>query len=483
MNKLNIILVSLLIFLSLFFLAVLQKEEIKNVIRPYYNEYMPIHSKNELERLLNEQSEYFKKIAMSSFDHLINPENIKLTLTKISEKNKDVIDNLKIIKYKADFLTLEKRIPELGPSYIASTQDKLYIMQENGLFFSANLDEFGNESIAVSFLQSNLKKFTKYFDFYAPGQFGIKDILIFKGNLYVSYVRELKHNCFNTSVLKAELSEFLDFSILYSPKDCAERDNLEKFNAHQSGGRMYAYKDKKILLSTGEFRNRLLSQDLNSDFGKILEIDAFSGKAILISMGHRNPQGLYYSSKYDDIWSTEHGPFGGDELNRNLSPEISKIENYGWPIASYGAHYGSGYYQKSGSKLVLIEDRENYKYKKAPLYKSHEKHGFVEPVLHFSPSVGISQVIEIDTKFAQDQSSRALMLGTMGYAVTDFTPSLSLFILSLNPSNKIIERKQIIMNERIRDLIYDPAKDDIYFSGDSNAIIGKISYCDDKSNC
>ena len=483
MNKINIFLVPLVISLSLFFFAAIQNQQAKNAIRGIYNEYIPIHSNNELESLLNEQSEYFKKIAMSSFNDLISLENIKLTLTKISEENKDDSDHLKIIKYKADFLTLEKRHPELGPSYIAYNQDKLYIMQENGLFFSANIDDFGNEVISVSLLQSNLNKFTQYFDFYAPGQFGVKDILILNGNLYVSYVRELEHNCFNTSVLKAELSEVLDFSMLYSPEECIKRDKLEKFNAHQSGGRMYAYKDNKILITIGEYKNRLQAQDLSSDFGKIMMIDAFSGEGILISMGHRNSQGLYYSNKYDDIWSTDHGPFGGDELNRHRSPEIGKIENYGWPIASYGAHYGSGSYQKSGSKLVLIEDRKNYRYKKAPLYKSHEKHGFVEPLLHFSPSVGISQVIEIDTKFAQDQSSRALMLGTMGYAVTDFTPSLSLFILSLNPSNQIIERKQIIMNERIRDLIYDPAKDDIYFSGDSNAIIGKISYCDDKSNC
>ena len=161
MNKINIFLVPLVISLSLFFFAAIQNQQAKNAIRGIYNEYIPIHSNNELESLLNEQSEYFKKIAMSSFNDLISLENIKLTLTKISEENKDDSDHLKIIKYKADFLTLEKRHPELGPSYIAYNQDKLYIMQENGLFFSANIDDFGNEVISVSLLQSNLNKFTQ----------------------------------------------------------------------------------------------------------------------------------------------------------------------------------------------------------------------------------------------------------------------------------------------------------------------------------
>ena len=80
--------------------------------------------------------------------------------------------------------------------------------------------------------------------------------------MYVSYVRELEHNCFNTSVLKAELSEVLDFSMLYSPEECIKRDKLEKFNAHQSGGRMYAYKDNKILITIGEYKSRLQAQDL-----------------------------------------------------------------------------------------------------------------------------------------------------------------------------------------------------------------------------
>ena len=55
------------------------------------------------------------------------------------------------------------------------------------------------------------------------------------------------------------------------------------------------------------------------------------------SYGHRNPQGLAIHPETGDIWTHEHGPQGGDELNR-----IQAGENYGWPVIGYGVNYGSG---------------------------------------------------------------------------------------------------------------------------------------------
>jgi glucose/arabinose dehydrogenase len=56
----------------------------------------------------------------------------------------------------------------------------------------------------------------------------------------------------------------------------------------------------------------------------------------LYSIGHRNPQGAAVKPGTSDLWSTEHGPQGGDELNRVLPGR-----NYGWPLVSYGCPYGS----------------------------------------------------------------------------------------------------------------------------------------------
>jgi glucose/arabinose dehydrogenase len=91
----------------------------------------------------------------------------------------------------------------------------------------------------------------------------------------------------------------------------------------------------------------VLAQDLRTTYGKVLKItldgaaapgNPFIGQADadprIFSYGHRNPQGADLHPGTGDLWTMEHGPRGGDELNR-----IEAGENYGWPIVSYGENY------------------------------------------------------------------------------------------------------------------------------------------------
>ena len=77
------------------------------------------------------------------------------------------------------------------------------------------------------------------------------------------------------------------------------------------------------------------------DDGRIPADNPFVGEADvrpeIWSYGHRNPQGLAIHPETGDIWATEHGPQGGDELNL-IRPGM----NYGWPVVGYGMNYGSG---------------------------------------------------------------------------------------------------------------------------------------------
>ena len=77
------------------------------------------------------------------------------------------------------------------------------------------------------------------------------------------------------------------------------------------------------------------------DDGRIPADNPFIGRAgiepSIWSYGHRNPQGLAIHPETGDIWATEHGPQGGDELNL-----IQPGRNYGWPVIGYGVNYGSG---------------------------------------------------------------------------------------------------------------------------------------------
>ena len=86
------------------------------------------------------------------------------------------------------------------------------------------------------------------------------------------------------------------------------------------------FNDNHILLSVGEYQNRHLAQNKKSINGKIIKINVNTKNYEIISMGHRNPQGLYFDKENNFILETEHGPFGGDEINLIEVEEINGDE-------------------------------------------------------------------------------------------------------------------------------------------------------------
>lgn len=130
------------------------------------------------------------------------------------------------------------------------------------------------------------------------------------------------------------------------------------------GGRILIGQDGNLIISTGERSDlvtRPQAQSLNSGLGKVIRItkdgsaapgNPFAGQANarpeLYSYGHRNVQGLAVNPATGDLWETEFGPRGGDEINR-----IQPGKNYGWPTITYGIEYsgekvGAGIQQKEG---------------------------------------------------------------------------------------------------------------------------------------
>ncbi len=90
------------------------------------------------------------------------------------------------------------------------------------------------------------------------------------------------------------------------------------------------------------------------DDGRIPTDNPFVGREgaepSIYSYGHRNPQGLLVHPETGDVWAIEHGPQGGDELNRILPGR-----NYGWPVVGYGVNYGSGAAIHSGTHREGME--------------------------------------------------------------------------------------------------------------------------------
>jgi aldose sugar dehydrogenase len=130
------------------------------------------------------------------------------------------------------------------------------------------------------------------------------------------------------------------------------------------GGRIVFDNTGNLLVSTGErsdLSTRPLAQSVTAALGKILRITKDGAPATgnptfsqsgalpeLYSIGHRNPQGLAIHPVTGELWQSEHGPRGGDEINR-----VQAGSNYGWPTITYGIEYsgaviGSGIQQQTG---------------------------------------------------------------------------------------------------------------------------------------
>ena len=137
-----------------------------------------------------------------------------------------------------------------------------------------------------------------------------------------------------------------------------------------------AFDDQGYLyITSGERGSRPMIQDLTNHLGKIIRlrdtgavpndnpfIDVAGALPEIYTYGHRNPQGIAVDRKTGTLWSVEHGPRGGDELNR-----IEAGKNYGWPVITYGEEYRGG---KIG--------------------EGTHKDGMEQPVYYYLPSIATS---------------------------------------------------------------------------------------------
>ena len=273
-----------------------------------------------------------------------------------------------------------------GSGYIDFHDNNLIVLSVRGVLGYSN--DF-TKKLKFKQIKNNIDEFISLEQFKKSHKFSLKDLLINNNVIYISYTEEIKENCWNTSLIYADFNyQNIEFKKMFSSEKCIDSKNNKdnEFEPLQSGGRIINFDKQNILLSIGDYRNRFLAQDKKSVNGKIIKIDKSNLNYEIYTMGHRNPQGLYYDNKNNFILETEHGPDGGDEINLI---EVYKTDekdppNYGWAISSAGEHYGG---------KDKIENKA--KYKKYPLYKSHSEHGFIEPLKSFVPSIGISEILQI----------------------------------------------------------------------------------------
>ncbi|MCB1643409.1 MAG: PQQ-dependent sugar dehydrogenase [Xanthomonadales bacterium] len=197
------------------------------------------------------------------------------------------------------------------------------------------------------------------------GQGGLLDVLIdpdFATNqrLYLSYAHgDATANA--TRVIRARLVDqhLTDVRVLFTAQP-------SKATSVHYGGRLLMLPDGSLLLSLGDgFDERESAQDLATHLGKIVRFgrdgeipldNPFSGRNDALpeiwTLGHRNVQGLSLDPLSGAVYAHEHGPRGGDEINR-----IEPGRNYGWPLATFGVDYSG----------ALISPFQRYPDTEAPL--------------------------------------------------------------------------------------------------------------------
>ena len=214
----------------------------------------------------------------------------------------------------------------------------------------------------------------------AGGQGGLLDVVLDSDfarsrTVYFCYSEPAPTNngTNSTALAKAQLSAdqttLENLQVIFSQRP-------KKASQLHFGCRIVERRDGTLLLTLGErYHFKEEAQNLQNHLGKIVRIhkdgsvpkdNPFVGRSDALpeiwSYGHRNPQGAALAPD-GSYWMNEHGPQGGDEINR---PTAGK--NYGWPVITYGENYGSG---KIGDG------------------KTHQA-GMEQPVHHWTPSIAVS---------------------------------------------------------------------------------------------
>ena len=213
-------------------------------------------------------------------------------------------------------------------------------------------------------------------------------------------------------------------------------------------GSRIAFDDTHLYFSVGDRGNRPNGQNLETHAGSILRlnvdgsvpkdnpfVDVEGARNEIWSYGHRNPQGLVWDGINHRLWSIEHGPRGGDELNL-----IARGGNYGWPVISYGKEYTSFRAVGEGT----------------------HKEGMEQPKKFYIPSIAPGSLIQYS-----------------GDSFPEWKGNLFAGALKLRHINRIEldqegnaiaeERLMEDLNERIRALLQSP-EGWIYFSTDNGKI-------------
>jgi hypothetical protein len=391
-----------------------------------------------------------------------NPEKVEKIKSQL--KKKQVVE-IKISDNETQSFVANSF--NVGVKKVIELKDKTAFVIYNGFndnFDEKNIEIYTQSGTLIKNLQSKKINLPNHFTLQRNG--GVKTIISFNGKK-MALISSNEKDCYFASLFLIN-----DQKELFRSNCLPE---IAKNNDFNGLGSSNVHLTDKILFSLGTpekhaSKNSILAQLDNSKFGKILEINKDnlinsinSGEELKIeifSKGHRVPQGL--SVLRNNIFNVEHGPKGGDELNK-----VIKGKNYGWPTVSYGTNY----LKDNGG------DGSSFKI-------NHEKNNFEEPLFAFVPSVGISNLNNCPKVLKQYYKKDCLI--ALSLYGNNLRKGHSIIIFLLNENlNKVesIEKIQLgnlilrhfVTNEE--NVLYEDKNGNIYVSADKKGIY-KIIFSD-----
>jgi len=218
----------------------------------------------------------------------------------------------------------------------------------------------------------------------SQGQGGLLDVALANdyaasGRIFLSYSEPREKGENGTSVASSKLVLAADGGTLEDLKVIFRQQPSYNGKLH-FGSRIVVTPDDKLFVTVGErsdVKTRVEAQNPKNHLGKIIYITADGAPGadkpaqdgwdpLIWSIGHRNVQGAALDPATGKLWTLEHGPQGGDELNQ---PERGK--NYGWPVITYGIEYSGG---PVGEGISA-------------------KEGLEQPVYYWKPSIATSSLL------------------------------------------------------------------------------------------
>jgi glucose/arabinose dehydrogenase len=250
--------------------------------------------------------------------------------------------------------------------------------------------------------------------------------------IYWTYAKPAGEGMSVTAAARGKLAE--DYSEVTEVEDIFVQEPPSP-NAMHFGSRLAFDGEGHVFVTTGEHfseEERVLAQDLGTTYGKIVRVgldgsvpedNPFAGQegaiASIWSLGHRNVQAAAVDGS-GQLWAIEHGPQGGDELNR-----IEAGANYGWPEVTYGENY-------SGTPVGTGEARHTG--------------DFVEPRYFWDPVIAPSGMVFYEGDAFGDWEGDIL--------VGSLTPG-ALVRLELDGETVVGEERLLTDQGRIRDVAID----------------------------